>query len=98
MNILLIFFAIPVAVIILSIILERYMKCPLSVAGIFFSVFLVVAFSLGAIIEYIVATFVYIIISFLTAFLYEAISTRNNCNMQSSSCTLCNSCSQNRNR
>ena len=47
MNVLLIFFAIPVAIIILSIILEKYLNCPLSVAGIFFSILLVVVFYLG---------------------------------------------------
>lgn len=98
MNILLVFFAIPIAVIILSIIFERYLNCPLSVAGIFFSIFLVIAFALGPIIEYIVATFVYTIISFLVAFLTSYIINRNICNEQSSRSSLCNSCMQNRYR
>lgn len=96
MNVLLIFFAIPVAIIILSIILERYLKCPISVAGIFFSIFLVVAFVLGAIIEYIVATFVYTIISFLTALLYEYIRSRNSCKMQCLNCPFYNASNTNR--
>ena len=41
MNILLIFFAIPLAVIILSAILESLINCPFKVAGIFFAIFIV---------------------------------------------------------
>ena len=56
-----------VAIIILSVIFERYLRCPLAVAGIFFSIGLVVTFALGAMIEYIVATIVYTILSFVAA-------------------------------
>lgn len=76
MNILLIFFAIPIAVIILSIILETYMKSPLKVAGIFFSIFLVLAIYLGGTAEYIVAALVYTAISFVSAYLAELILSR----------------------
>ena len=34
MNMLLIFFAIPLAIVILSAILETYMRCPIKVAGV----------------------------------------------------------------
>lgn len=76
MNILLFFFAIPIAVIILSVILETYMRSPLKVAGIFFSVFLVLAFYLGGSAEYIVAALVYTAISFISAYLTELILSR----------------------
>ena len=38
MNILLLFFAIPIAVIIFSIALQKILKCPFIVAGIIFSI------------------------------------------------------------
>lgn len=79
MNILLIFFAIPVAVIILSIILETFIKCPIKVAGIFFAIFLVIAFLLGGCAELIVAAIVYTIISFIAACLTEFICSRRGC-------------------
>lgn len=67
MNMLLIFFAIPLAVIILSAILETFINCPVKVAGIFFSIFIVVAFALGGTAELIVLAIIYTIISFITA-------------------------------
>lgn len=76
MNILLVFFAIPVAVIILSIILETYMKNSLKVAGIFFSIFIVFAIYLGGTAEYIVAALVYTLLSFASAFLIDIFSGR----------------------
>lgn len=79
MNILLIFFAIPVAIIILSIILETFIKCPIKVAGIFFSIFLVLAFLLGGTAELIVAAIVYTIISFIAACLTDFLCSRRSC-------------------
>lgn len=76
MNILLIFFAIPIAVIILSVIFETYMKSPLKVAGIFFSIFLVLAIYLGGTAEYIVAALVYTLISFISAYFIRLIYSR----------------------
>lgn len=81
MNILLIFFAIPVATIILAGILETFINCPIKVAGIFFSIFLVVAFALGGTVELLVAAIIYTIIAFITAFIVMIIRNRqrNNC-------------------
>jgi len=79
MNNLLVFFAIPVATIILSAILETFINCPLKVGGIFFSIFLVVASALGGTIELLFAAIVYTIISFLTAFITFVILRRNRC-------------------
>ena len=67
MSNLLVFFAIPLATIILSAILETFIHNPIKVAGIFFSIFIVVAFALGGTAEYIVAAIIYTIISFVTA-------------------------------
>ena len=76
MNILLFFFAIPVAIIILSAIFETLIKCPIKIAGITFAIFLVVAFALGGTAEMLIAVIIYTIISYLTAFIVCLISTR----------------------
>ena len=65
MNTLLVFFAIPIAIIILSVILETFIKYPIKVAGIFFAIFLVVAFALGGTAELIVLAIAYTILSFI---------------------------------
>lgn len=66
MNILLIFFALPIATIIISIALQKIFKCPPLVAAIIFAIFLVVTFIIGDL-TFLVATVVYTIISFITA-------------------------------
>lgn len=68
MNNLLIFFALPVAVIIISIALQKVLKCPALVASIIFSIFLIVTFVIDNII-FLIATIVYTILSFITAYL-----------------------------
>ena len=45
MDTLLIFFALPIAVIIISAILEKLLKCPIAVASLIFAIFLVVTFA-----------------------------------------------------
>lgn len=92
MNILLIFFAIPLATIILSSILETLIRCPFKVAGIAFSIFIIVAFALGGSAELIIAAIVYTIISLLTAFITMIIQNRIENN---SSCNCNNNCSGN---
>lgn len=87
MNILLIFFAIPIATIILSAILETFIRCPIKVAGIFFSIFLVLAFILGGTAELIVAAIVYTIISFVTAYIVCLVMRNRDCDNDSSSCS-----------
>lgn len=77
MNNLLIFFAIPVATIILSIIFETLIRNPLKVGGIAFSIFLIVAFALGGSAELIVAALIYTILSFLFAFLTKLFCMRS---------------------
>lgn len=67
MNIiLLIFFAIPILVIVVSIALQKLLKCPGLVAAIIFAIFLVVTFIVGNLI-FLVAAIIYAIISFITA-------------------------------
>lgn len=90
--ILLIFFAIPVATIILSAILQTLLNCPLKVAGIAFSIFLIVAFALGGTAELIIAAIVYTIISLVTAFIVMIIQNRN-CIIEN----LCNNCNSDNN-
>ena len=46
MNILLLFFALPIATIILSIVLQKILKCPILVAATFFAIYLIVAFAI----------------------------------------------------
>ena len=67
-DILLIFFALPIAVIIISIALQKILKNPLLVAGVIFAIFLIVTFVIDNLM-FLVATIVYTIISFITAFL-----------------------------
>lgn len=66
MNILLIFFALPIATIIISIALQKIFKCPSLVAAIIFAIFLIVTFIIGDL-DFLIATIVYTIISFITA-------------------------------
>ena len=68
MNNLLIFFALPLATIIISIALQQLLKNPALVAGIIFSIFLVITFIINDL-NFLVATIVYTIISFITAVL-----------------------------
>ncbi len=88
MNVLLIFFAIPIATIILSAILETFIHCPYKVAGIFFSIFIVVAFALGGTAELVVAAIVYTIISFIVAYIVMILQNRNNddCGCENNNC------------
>ena len=103
MNILLVFFAIPLATIILSVILQTLICCPFKVAGIAFSIFIVLAFAFGGSAILIVAAIIYTIISFIAAVITMIIQNRrqdcdnnsNNCsnsnwNNQSCSCRRCN--------
>ena len=66
MNNLLIFFALPLATIIISIALQQVLKNPALVSAIIFSIFLVVTFIINDL-NFLVATIVYTIISFITA-------------------------------
>lgn len=71
-NTLLIFFAIPIAVIIVSIALQKIFKCPFLVSAIIFAIFLVATFIIGNLV-YLVATIAYTILSFVTAIITQTI-------------------------
>lgn len=66
MNTLLIFFALPIAIIIISIALQKIFKCPFLVAGIIFAIFLTVTFVIGNL-NILIATIAYTILAFITA-------------------------------
>ena len=65
MNLLLIFFALPLATIVFSIALQKIIDNPILVASIIFSIFLIVTFVVGD-------------ISFLTAIIVKYIDENNN--------------------
>ena len=84
-TLLLIFFALPIAVIIISIALQKILKCPFLVAAIIFAIFLVVTFIVGDLI-FLVATIIYAILAFITAVVVKFIcrfirefADRDNC-------------------
>ena len=86
MNILLFAFALPVAVVIISIALQKILKCPFLVAGIIFSIFLVVTFAINNL-SLLIVTIIYTLLSFITALLTSLICRiKNNCmNLQTTS-------------
>lgn len=90
---LLIFFAIPVATIILSAIFQTFICSPIKVAGIAFAIFLIIAFALGGTAELIIAAIIYTIISLITAFIVMLIQNRNR--IFSNICNSCNDCGSN---
>lgn len=68
MNTLLIFFAFPVATIILSIVLQKVLKNPLLVAATFFAIFLVITFAFANS-SFLVYAILYSILAYVTAVL-----------------------------
>lgn len=77
MNILLIFFAFPIAVIIISAILQRLINSPISVALLIFAIFLIVTFAAFDV-NFLVATIIYTILAFITATIVKIISNCGN--------------------
>ena len=72
MNTLLIFFALPIATIILAIVLQKILKCPLLVAATFFAIYLIVTFAVfGA--SFLVFAIVYTILAYITAVITKII-------------------------
>lgn len=66
MNILLIFFALPLATIILAAVLQKLIKCPILVAAIFFAIYLIVAFAVFDA-TFLIAAIVYTVLAYVTA-------------------------------
>ncbi len=89
MNNLLIFFALPIAVIIISIALQRILRWPALVAAVIFAIFLIVTFVISNL-NFLVATIVYTIISYITAVIVclicRFLRNRKTCNCCQCSC------------
>ena len=79
MNVLLIFFAIPIAVIIVSAILQKVLKSPVAVAALIFAIFLVVTFAAFDA-TFLIATLAYTILAFITAVIVNVLCKLNNNN------------------
>jgi len=85
MNTLLIFFAFPIAVIIISAILQKLLNCPIAVAALIFAIFIIVTFA--AFDEtFLIATLAYTILAFITAFLVSRFCNFNNNNNNNCLC------------
>ena len=65
MNTILLFFALPLATIILSIVLQKLLKCPILVAGTFFAIYLVVTYVISS--QFLIFAIVYTIMAYITA-------------------------------
>lgn len=72
MNTLLLFFALPVATVILAIVLQKILNNPLLVAATFFAIYLVVAFTAFDA-SFLVYAIIYTILAYITAILVNAI-------------------------
>ena len=69
MNVLLIFFALPVATIILAIVLQKILKCPILVGATFFAIYLIIAFIIAPSGTLLIYVIVYSILAYITAVL-----------------------------
>ncbi len=72
MNYLLIFFALPISIIILSSVFVRILKSPISIAATTFAIFFIVTFAIFDA-SFLIATFIYTILSFISAVLTKLI-------------------------
>ena len=70
MNTLLLFFALPVATIILAIVLEKILRCPILTAATFFAIYLIVAFAIFDA-SFLVYAIAYTILAYITAVIAE---------------------------
>ena len=75
MNTILLFFALPVATIILAIVLEKILRCPVLTAATFFAIFLIVAFAVFDE-SFLVFVIAYTIIAYITAVIAEFFFSR----------------------
>lgn len=78
MNILLLFFALPVATIILAIVLEKIIKNPFLTAATFFAIYLIVAFTAFDS-SFLVFVIAYTILAYITAVIVNIICERHMC-------------------
>lgn len=89
MNTLLLFFALPVATIILAIAVEKILRCPILTAAVFFAIFLIVAFAAFDT-SFLVFVIAYTIIAFIVAVIEELFFRR--CREEGKSCCNFNLC------
>lgn len=75
MNTLLIFFALPIATIILAIVLEKLLRCPILTAATFFAIYLIVAFAVFNATA-LVFVIIYTILAYITALIAEFFFSR----------------------
>lgn len=87
MNILLIFFALPIATIILAIVFEKILRCPILTAATFFAIYLIVAFAVFNA-SFLIAVIIYTIIAYITALIAEFFFNR--CKNKCNNCKCCN--------
>lgn len=85
MNTLLLFFALPIATIILAIVLQKILNSPLLVAATFFAIYLIVTFAVFDV-NFLVYAIIYTILAYITAVLVRIIcsilrmiANQNNC-------------------
>ena len=78
MNTLLLFFAFPVATIILAIVIEKIIRNPILTAAVFFAIFLVIAFAFfdTTFLVYVIA---YTILAYITAVIAEILFRKYKC-------------------
>ena len=83
MDNLLIYFALPIATIILAIVLQKLVRNPLAVAAVFFAIYLIVTFAAFDI-NFLVLAILYTILAYVTALLtkviMELIKEHHHCN------------------
>lgn len=97
MNILLLAFALPIATILLAIVLQKILKCPLLVAATFFAILLIITFAIFDA-SFLVFAIIYTILAYITAVLTRLICNilrrlgldNNNCICRDDDC--CREC------
>lgn len=81
MNALLLFFALPVATIILAIVLQKILKCPWLVAATFFAIYLIVTYAAFNS-SFLIFAIVYTILAYIVALLTRIICNLINCSRE----------------
>lgn len=76
-NTLLLYFALPIAIIILSIIFETLINCPIKIAGIVFSILLIFTFAVADE-TFLIFTILYTILSFIVAWITKQWTNNQN--------------------
>jgi len=85
----LLFFVLPVATIILAIVLEKILRCPVLTAATFFAIYLILAFTVFDE-SFLIFLIAYTIIAFITALIAETFFRRCNEENNCSKCNICN--------